>query len=117
MVLVKYNAKNVYYCGALRLIPGVNEVAELSLIAVQSHPLFKHRVDSGIIEILDEVKGKKKNNEAMLVRLMPEVYDVKLLKKYMKSGNASVACSAKKQFERIESVEVNEEKQVELTIK
>ena len=52
MVLVKYNAKNVYYCGTLRLIPGVNEVADLSLKSVQSHSLFKHRVDSGIIEML-----------------------------------------------------------------
>lgn len=117
MVLVKYNAKNVYYCGALRLIPGVNEVAELSLISVQSHPLFKHRVDNGTIEILDKPKGKKKNNDAILIKLMPEVYDVKLLKKYMESENVNIASSAKKQFERIESVEVNEEKQVELTIK
>ena len=36
---------------------------------------------------------------------------------FSKSENSGVACSAKKQFERIESVEVNEEKHVELTIK
>ena len=117
MVLVKYNAKNVYYCGTLRLIPGVNEVADLSLKSVQSHSLFKHRVDSGIIEILEKTKSKNKNDDSILIKLMPEVYDVKLLKKYMKSENPDIASSAKKQFKKIESVEVNEEKQVELTIK
>lgn len=117
MAFVKYNAKNVYYCGAIRLLPGLNEVACSSLKKVQSHPLFKHRVENGIIEILEEKKGKKSDNDEMLIKLMPEVYDVKLLKKYMDSKNVCLAKAAKKQFERIENVEVEEEKEVELTIK
>lgn len=115
MVWIKYNAKNVYYCGDIRLLPGVNEVEKEDLKLVESHPLFKHRVDNGTIEILKETKGKKDHNEEMLVKLMPEVYDVKLLKKYMESENKKVAKSAKKQFEKIEAVEVDEVKNVEFT--
>lgn len=121
MALVKYNAKNVYSCLDVRLLPGVNEVEDTLLKRVLNEPLFKYRVDKGIIQIVEPPKSKgknKKNDDKQLVSLMPEVYDVKLLKKYIaESEDKEVVKAAKKQLSKIEEVEVNEEVEVGVTIK
>lgn len=126
MALVKYNAKNVYSCLSVRLIPGVNEVEDSLLLRVLNEPLFKYRVDKGIIELLDKPKSSakeskkevKESEEKHLVSLIPDVYDVKLLKKYIEeSKDNSVVKAAKKQLNKIESVEVKEEVEVGVTIK
>jgi len=123
MAIVKYNAKNVYTCLSLRLIPGVNQVEDALLERVLNEPLFKYRVDKGIIQIVEQAKAKgkgkgKKTDDKQLVSLMPEVYDVKLLKKYIsESEDKEVVKAAKKQLSKIESVEVEEEVEVGVTIK
>lgn len=60
MAFVRYNAKNVYYCLDVKLLPGVNEIEDARLKGVLKEPLFKARVDSGIIEIIEMKKAEKK---------------------------------------------------------
>lgn len=121
MALVKYNAKNVYSCLDVRLLPGVNEVGDALLKRVLDEPLFKWRVDEGIIEIIEKPKGKAKGSDnKQLIKLMPEVYDVKLLKRYIEeSEDKEVVKVAKKQLKRIENVETvkTDEVEVGVTIK
>ena len=121
MAIVKYNAKNVYSCLDIRLLPGVNQVENSQLERVLLEPLFKHRVDEGIIVIIPEIQDPKdeKAKDKQLVQLMCDVYDVKLLKKYIKeSKDKEIVKSAKKQLKKIEDVPVKEvEKEVGFTIK
>jgi hypothetical protein len=78
-----------------------------------------HRVEIGKIEIIEHGKPKsKKDEKKQLVKLMPEIYDVKLLRKYIASSDdKDVVDSAKKQLKKIENVEVKEEVEVGITIK
>lgn len=119
MALVKYNAKNVYSCLNVRLIPGVNKIEDEQLKLALDHPLFLSRVESGKIEIIDQVKGKsKKEDPKQLAKLMPQIYDVPLLRKYIAtSDDKTVIKEAKKQLKKIEDVEVKEEVQVGISIK
>lgn len=104
MVLVKYNAKNVYRCCNIRLLPGVNDVDAKDLEKACTVPLFKWRVDNGIIEI---IKPKVENQEPSvkeLIDLMPHIYDVKVLKKHIKQKvDSKLVKEAKKQLKKIEA--------------
>lgn len=112
MALVKYNAKNVYSCCGVRLLPGVNQVEDGLLESALSVPLFQWRIDQGIIEVIKEkILKDKKPSSTQLVKLMPEVYDVKLLKRYIEeNSDKKLVEAAKKQLLKIESVEVDEVK-------
>jgi len=119
MTLVKYNAKNVYSCSGVRLIPGVNQIEDGLLKSALDHPLFMFRVETGLIEIIENKNGEsKKQDPKQLAKLMPEIYDVKLLRKYIASSDdKEVVKKAKKQLKKIEDVEVNKEVEVGVTIK
>ena len=125
MTFVKYNAKNVYTCLKVQLLPGVNEVEGEALRLALEHPLFKARIDDGIIEIIEEKKvvrleGEEKQveKENILISLMPSIYDVKLLKKYIKKNkDPKVVEAANLQLDKIKAVEVREDKSSDLTVK
>lgn len=119
MALVKYNAKNVYSCLNVRLIPGVNQVEDEHLRLALAEPLFMHRVENGIIVVIEHKEDKnKKDDSKQLLKLIPEIYDVKLLRKYIaKHENPDVVSCAKKQLKKIEDVELKEEVEVGITIK
>ena len=119
MAIVKYNAKNVYTCLEVRLIPGVNMIEDKLLKLVLDHPLFIHRIEEGIIEIIEQSQGKsKKEDPKQLSKLMPEIYDVKLLRKYIAtSEDETLIKAAKKQLKKIEDVELNKEVEVGISIK
>lgn len=105
MALVKYNAKNVYHINGMRLIPGYNEIADTQLESAISNPLFKYRVDKGIIEI-DKGKAKKGGRPSLkqVLDMMPEIYDVPTLKKYIETSKSNeIVESAKNQLSRIEA--------------
>jgi len=57
MVLVRYNAKNVYYCGALRLLPGVNDVQEQVLKPVLDNPLLDVDITGAQGAIINVIGG------------------------------------------------------------
>lgn len=108
MAIVKYNAKNVYTCQGIRLLPGVNLVGDALIKSVLSNRYFKHRVDNGVIEIEMDVSEKKKPGRPKkmtperLVKLMPEVYDVELLRKYVaENKDDNIVKAAQKQIDRI----------------
>jgi len=120
MVLVKYNAKNVYTCSNVRLIPGVNQVEDGLLKSALTHPLFLRRVESGIIEIIEQKNqgNAKKEDPKQLSKLMKDVYDVKLLRRYIAtSEDKEVIKAAKKQLKKIEDVPLKEEVEVGFSVK
>ena len=114
MTLVKYNAVNIFTCNATRLLPGVNEVEEGVLKSLLLHPLFKWRVDQGIISIFEvpkEADGKTPLKE--LLKHIPSMYDKKLLEKIVETdGRAQAVKAAKEQLAKI-SVPKPEDAQVE----
>lgn len=104
MILVKYNALNVYRCCNVRLLPGINEVDPKALAKACTVPLFKWRVDNEIIEIMRPKEEKKEPTVKELIDLMPHIYDVKVLKKHIKQkADAKLVREAKKQLKRIEA--------------
>lgn len=110
MALVKYNAKNVYTCCNVRLLPGVNIINDVDLQQASLVPLFKWRVDNSIIEIIDEKKSKNKNaSKKKIIEHVDSIYDVKLLKSYIEqSDDKKLAKAAKEQLEKIEAEPVKE---------
>lgn len=113
MALVKYNAKNVYHINGIRLIPGYNEIADNLLNSAISNPLFKYRVDKGIIEINQQDKKKAgRPSVKQVVEMMPDVYDVPTLKRYIESSKSSeIVESAQKQLKRIEEAGASKDEQ------
>jgi len=104
MALVRYNGKNIYSCEGVTLLPGINKIEGGKLESVLKNPFFLLRVEKGIIVIIKEYKRPKLENR-QLVELMPEIYDVKLLKKYIETNeDEEVVESAKKQLEIISNV-------------
>jgi hypothetical protein len=109
MALVKYNGKNVLgigiKTGLTRIMPGINEVADDTLNLMKAHPLFQARVSKGLIQILQDSVGKdgKRPVEEML-QLMPNITDIKLLKKLIDSdGRAPVVKAAQSQLDAIKN--------------
>jgi len=107
MALVKYNGKNVLGVigkkGINRVIPGVNEVDDEVLNEMKAHPLFRSRMDKGLIQILKDSESKdgKRSVDEML-GLMPGIFDVKLLKKLIETdGRTPVTRAAQKQLDAI----------------
>jgi len=83
MALVRYNGKNILYFNfTKKFFPGINEVTESELVALQNHPLFVKRFESGVLELIKEEK-KKSPSIKENIKLIQEVYDVDLLKKMM----------------------------------
>lgn len=110
MALVKYTGKNVLGIllkdgGIFRFMPGVNEVAEATLAEMKAHPLFKRRIEKELIQILHEktdADGKTAVNE-MLANI-PNIFDVRLLKKIIDSdGRKAVVNAAKTQLDLIKN--------------
>lgn len=95
MTLVQYKAVNLFTCNGTRLLPGVNEIEEGVLKNLLLHPLFKFRVDNGIIKILEvpkEADGKTPLKE--LLKLIPGMYDKQLLEKIVQGDGRSAAIKA-----------------------
>ena len=109
MALVKYNGKNVlgvaFQSGISRIMPGVNDIQDDVLNKMKTHPLFQTRVNNGIIQILQDSIGKdgKRTVEDMLTHI-PNIFDVKLLKKLIESdGRAPVVKAAQLQLDTIKN--------------
>lgn len=52
--LVKWNALNVYFVGDIMLMPGINEISKEDLGAIKSHPICRHEIEAGKIELLND---------------------------------------------------------------
>jgi hypothetical protein len=109
MALVKYNGKNVLgvslKTGLVRIMPGVNEVGDHDLTLMKAHPLLKARIDKGLVQILQDAPSKdgKRSVEEML-QLMPNIFDIKLLKKLIDTdGRAPVVKAAQQQLDAIKN--------------
>ncbi len=109
MALIKYNGKNVLgvslKTGLVRIMPGVNEVADDALILMKDHPLMKARIDKGLVQIIQDAASKdgKRSVEEML-QLMPNIFDLKLLKKLIDAdGRAPVVKAAQQQLDAIKN--------------
>lgn len=110
MALVQYTGRNVFGVGLkggvlMRLLPGVNEVQDEVLNQAKAHPLFMARVNKGIVKILQDSVGKdgKRSVEDMLTYI-PNIFDVKLLKKIMDNdGRSPVIQAAQYQYDTIKN--------------
>lgn len=111
MAILKYTGKNVLgICIAndkdthiVQLLPGINEVDDAIYDKVKTHPLFKIRLDRGIVTQLNVEKNVKQSIEDMLVYI-PEIYDVKLLRKIInEDGRDRVITAAKDQLDKIKN--------------
>ncbi|PWU04923.1 MAG: hypothetical protein C5B43_03985 [Verrucomicrobia bacterium] len=109
MALVKYNGKNVLGIGVkvgfARLLPGINEIADDVLTQMKAHPQFQSRLSAGIVEILQDAvtKDGKRSIDEML-SLMPNINDVKLLKKIIETdGRQQVIKAAQDKLEAIKT--------------
>jgi hypothetical protein len=90
--------------GTITLLPGINEIDRERYDMFEHHPMFQARVRDGIIKILDDVRigpdGKKSIND--MLKLMPKIYDTKLLKKIIREdGRDTVINAAKDQLEAV----------------
>jgi hypothetical protein len=126
MALVRYNNKNLlYFDFRVRLMPGVNEVSESDLKAMFKHPLFEHRFKEGILEVLESEeldnkgKSKKKAKDGKdekrpapeMLKLIPEIFDVELLKKIVKTdGREGVVKAAQDQLKKLSLAAEDEER-------
>jgi hypothetical protein len=120
MALVKYNGNNfLYFDFRVRLSPGLNEVSEKDLKQMREHPLFAHRFEEKILEVLnEEKKGKKgkksaggKRSEEEMLELIPEIFDADFLKKIVKDdGRPKVVKRAEEQLYHLSIRAEDEEK-------
>lgn len=110
MALVQYTGKNVFgvFIGAgeiMRLLPGVSEVSDEHLKLAMTMPLFQHRIKEGKVLLLTTNIGKdgKRTVEDMLSNI-PNMFDVKLLKKIIESdGREQVVKAATSQIDKIKN--------------
>jgi hypothetical protein len=110
MALVQYTGKNVFgvFMGAgdiMRLLPGVNEINDEHLKKAMELPLFNDRIKKGQVLILNSPVGKdgKRTVEDMLTNI-PNMFDVKLLKKIIETdGRDAVVKAATTQIEKIKN--------------
>lgn len=109
MALVKYNGKNVLgvgiKTGLSRIMPGINEISDDVLSQMKAHPLFQARMSKGLIEILQDVVAKdgKRSIEDML-QMMPNINDVKLLRKLVDTdGRPQVVKAAQDKLDAIKN--------------
>ena len=108
MALVNYTGKNILgVCldkgEIVRLLPGINEVEDAKLQQMQKHPLFQARVGKGMVIIMEPPKSGKQTESEML-GMIPQIVDVKLLKKIIDTdGRGSVVDAAKDQLGKIKN--------------
>lgn len=102
MLLIDYNQANIYRCGELYLIPGINEVKEEIWKEVADHPLVKKRIETGQITILKPEQSQSDSQESDTSSVPPanpftglnfkeakeiiaQTYDLLTLEKWMKT--------------------------------
>lgn len=108
MALLHYHGLNVLTIGlptggSVQLLPGVNEVEDEKFAQVKLHPHFKARVkDKKISVMLENKEEEGKQTVDQMLGYIPNIYDVKLLKKIIKTdGRDKVVEAAEKQLNAI----------------
>jgi hypothetical protein len=95
-------------------MPGINEIPEGELKTLLLHPLFKWRVEEGIIVVIPESPDKEpdgKKNVKEMQRLIPQIFDHDYLQKIIENdGRERVIEAAKKQLHKISHQAEEEEK-------
>jgi hypothetical protein len=115
-MFVKYSGRNVYTIGvksgdSIRLMPGINEVSEGDLITLQSHPVVKKRVESGLIEFIGlETDQSGKRSISDMIKYIPQIFDVKTLEGIIENDDRDrVVKAAKKQLDIIKKPDDTQE--------
>lgn len=55
-MLIKYNRDGIHHAGAMKLLPGLNEVDENQFEEALEWPAFKALVDEGLVEVVPKKK-------------------------------------------------------------
>ena len=117
MALLHYHGLNVVTVGLpggghVQLLPGVNEVEDSQFEMVKIHPHFKARVKDKKIIILSQQTANGKQTVEEMLSYIPNVFDVKLLKKIIKTdGREKVVDAAQEQLTKISNPKKNQEQQ------
>jgi len=91
-------------CDPIRFFPGINEVTDHHLACMQKHPAFNAKIQDGSFQLIEEKKvgsdGKKSVQEVL--QMIPQILQVKLLKKIMaEDGRQIIIDACQKQIEYI----------------
>lgn len=110
MALIQYKGKNVLGIGTasgefIRLMPGINEVSEIDLAIMKSHPLFQSRIKNDIIQIMyEKIDNDGQTSMDDMLKNIPNIFDKKLLKKIIDNdGRKEVVKAATEQMEKIKN--------------
>lgn len=79
MPKINYKAANVYTANDVRLLPGINTVSEAELKLFLSHPGVQHRVDAGVIEVLQDKGDGKQRTVKDVVAEIGQTFDLAAL--------------------------------------
>jgi len=72
LLLIKWKRPNIYRCGDVRLMPGLNEVHEKFWDEVKSMPAIKKRMEMGLLELVKHKKAAPDSDEDKGVEDKPE---------------------------------------------
>lgn len=120
MVLVNYTGKNIFTINAkgiepVRLLPGINEIADSLMPAIKAHPFFASFVKSGNLIMITESKKDADGKKSIVDMLsyIPNIVDSKYLKKIIdEDGRDQVVRAAQDQLDIVKGkkskVEENE---------
>lgn len=94
-MLVNYKLKNVYGCGEMQLIPGINKVDEKVWAEAQKFPKTKWLMENEHLEVVEGEGGKKLEasadeslaslSEKKAVKLVEETFEMRLLEQWKKT--------------------------------
>ena len=81
---------------SVRLLPGICEIEDKDLAEIKTHPSFKARLQRQEMIIMSETKDGRKSVSEM-VEDMPKIFDIKLLKKFIKEDKREPIVQAAQQ--------------------
>ena len=63
-MFIKYNAKNIYRVGNVRLVPQMNDVDDSKWDAIKDHPHVQNKIQNGVIAVVSEKKKKESSADS-----------------------------------------------------
>src|SRR5690606_19037390 len=88
MAYVQYKGKNLYcFENKFRLLPGLNDVDDALLQKARLHPVFKRRVEAGIIVIMAPSRAGERMALSEMRKHIPQIFEKKMLEKIMKEDD------------------------------
>ena len=113
-MIITYNGLNALICEGVRLIPGQNNIKDEQVFKLLRNPLFRYRVEKGLIEIpnvqnflTDELQeAVSKDEERKKITTIDNSVSTDCIKKMIKKEkNSKVIDAAHEKIESLEQAE------------